>query len=279
MAPLATELRDSGIGVVGAMPWGTHFCHFYETKQDLLDVLIPYFKAGLENNEFCVMAVWLWRAEARPWMRHLGWMALAAVVAQGVLGSRTVIFLLPKPVSIGHACLAQLFFSTTVAIALFTSESWRRGPRMVDDAGSVHWLALATSAALFVQVALGAAARHKATGILPHVFGAVVATGLVLWLAVRVVMRYPEHEALRRSAFALVAIAFAQVFLGIGAYMSRLATADAPQPVPVMVGFTVAHVAAGALTLAASVVLAIQLFRNVRRPLPDMQPAGIAVTS
>jgi PAS domain S-box-containing protein len=51
------ELRKTGISVVGDMPWGTHFCHFYETKQDLLDTLVPYFRAGLENNEFCVWVV------------------------------------------------------------------------------------------------------------------------------------------------------------------------------------------------------------------------------
>ncbi len=51
---MATELRKTGISAVGDVPWGTHFCHFYETKQDLLDILIPYFKAGLENNEFCI---------------------------------------------------------------------------------------------------------------------------------------------------------------------------------------------------------------------------------
>src|SRR5437899_2259282 len=39
------------------MPWGTHFCHFYETRQDLLDILIPFFKAGLESNEFCLWVV------------------------------------------------------------------------------------------------------------------------------------------------------------------------------------------------------------------------------
>jgi PAS domain S-box-containing protein len=50
-------LRKTGIGILGDLPWGTHVCHFYETKQDLLDVLIPYFQAGLENNEFCVWAV------------------------------------------------------------------------------------------------------------------------------------------------------------------------------------------------------------------------------
>ena len=45
---MATALRASGISVVGAMPWGTHMCLFYETTQDLLDTLVPYFKAGLE---------------------------------------------------------------------------------------------------------------------------------------------------------------------------------------------------------------------------------------
>jgi len=54
---IETELRKTGISVVGDVPWGTHFCHFYETKEDLLDILIPYFKTGLENNEFCVWVV------------------------------------------------------------------------------------------------------------------------------------------------------------------------------------------------------------------------------
>ena len=54
---MATALRKTGISVVGEMPWGTHFCHFYETKQDLLDTLVPYFKAGLESKEFCLWVV------------------------------------------------------------------------------------------------------------------------------------------------------------------------------------------------------------------------------
>jgi PAS domain S-box-containing protein len=54
---MTTELRKTGISVVGDMPWGTHFCHFYETKQDLLDTLVPYFKAGLESKEFCLWVV------------------------------------------------------------------------------------------------------------------------------------------------------------------------------------------------------------------------------
>jgi signal transduction histidine kinase len=52
MATMATESRKTGIDVLGEMPWGTHFCLFYETKDDLLDILVPYGKAGLESDEF-----------------------------------------------------------------------------------------------------------------------------------------------------------------------------------------------------------------------------------
>jgi PAS domain-containing protein len=48
------DIRKSGIAAVGDIRWGTHFCEFYQTKQDLIDTLVPYFKAGLENNEFCM---------------------------------------------------------------------------------------------------------------------------------------------------------------------------------------------------------------------------------
>ena len=51
------ELRPTGIDVIGDIPWGTHFCNFYETKADLLATLIPYYKTGLENNEFCLWVV------------------------------------------------------------------------------------------------------------------------------------------------------------------------------------------------------------------------------
>ncbi|MBI2390185.1 MAG: MEDS domain-containing protein [Deltaproteobacteria bacterium] len=49
-----TPLRDSGIDRIGQMPWGTHLCQFYRDKDDLLDILVPYFKAGLESNECCM---------------------------------------------------------------------------------------------------------------------------------------------------------------------------------------------------------------------------------
>ncbi|MDD5095424.1 MAG: PAS domain S-box protein [Dehalococcoidia bacterium] len=47
-------LRTSGLDIIGDVPWGTHFCQFYRTSQDLADILAPFFKAGLESNEFCL---------------------------------------------------------------------------------------------------------------------------------------------------------------------------------------------------------------------------------
>jgi len=54
MKTFHSDKRKSGIPIIGDLPWGSHFCQFYQTKKDLLDVFVPYVKAGLENNEFCV---------------------------------------------------------------------------------------------------------------------------------------------------------------------------------------------------------------------------------
>ena len=51
---MATDLRKTGIDVLGQVPWGTHLCQFYQSAEDLSEILVPYFKAGLESNEFCM---------------------------------------------------------------------------------------------------------------------------------------------------------------------------------------------------------------------------------
>ena len=54
---MTIEMRKTGVDVVGDMPWGTHFCLFYETSADLLETLVSYVKAGLESQEFCLWVV------------------------------------------------------------------------------------------------------------------------------------------------------------------------------------------------------------------------------
>ena len=58
VTPMATEMRTTGIDVVGdVVAWGAHFCLFYETKEDLLDLLISYCRMGLERGEYCLWLV------------------------------------------------------------------------------------------------------------------------------------------------------------------------------------------------------------------------------
>lgn len=214
-----------------------------------------------------IMAVWLQRTERRAWLKRLGWAALGVVILQGVLGGLTVIYLLPKAISISHACLAQLFFSTTVAISIFTSPSWLRAHDSADDSGwpSMRSMAVVAPLVVLAQVALGAAFRHKALGILPHLGGALVVTLLVLYFAAVVLTQYSQIAMMRRMALALLWTTLAQVVLGIAAYLTRLSIMGA-QPASVMVGFTVAHVATGALTLAFTIALGILTLRFIHAP-------------
>src|SRR5688500_17904219 len=111
-----------------------------------------------------VLAVWLWKTEPRAWVRRLGYIALAAVVTQGILGGITVLWFLPDAVSIAHAGLAQIVFCLTVSIALFTSPGWRgayarRQPPLANDR-TLQAIAAVTTAAIYVQIIAGATMRH-----------------------------------------------------------------------------------------------------------------------
>src|SRR5881394_1079883 len=81
------------------------------------------------------LVVYLFRSEKRRWVRRLGLLALAAVIAQGLLGGLTVKLMLPLAVSAAHATLAQLFFCTTVSLAVFTSRGWITREASLGDEG------------------------------------------------------------------------------------------------------------------------------------------------
>ena len=212
-----------------------------------------------------ISMIWILRREDRRWLRRLSVAALVAVIVQGVLGGLTVIYLLPWWISTSHASLAQLFFSTTVAMAVFTSGWWVAGAAETaeDSKYPIRGLSLAAPLLVLSQLALGAAARHKAIGSIYHISWSPVVTGVILWVALRTLLHYAGNRELRLGALTLVSITFCQVFLGIAAYMTRIAYADAVQPMPLMVTFTVLHVATGALVMASSVVMAILVRRNV----------------
>jgi hypothetical protein len=121
-----------------------------------------------------------------------------------------------------------------------------------------------------VQLILGAAFRHKAFGIIPHLAGAVVVTGLIFWQAGALKRRFAAVPELRLAARGLHILIGLQLLLGAAAYWSRVYAASFPQPIPVMVALTVAHVVTGALVLAGTVLVTLVCYRLVR-------PAGAGV--
>jgi cytochrome c oxidase assembly protein subunit 15 len=132
---------------------------FYEHSHRMIASVVGFLTV--------ILAVWIWRRDERRWVRNLGAAALAAVIAQGVLGGITVLYLLPTPVSVAHATLAQTFFATVAALALFTSRWWIEHPPVSapgPDASPAS-LAVAASAMVWIQLILGAVMRHSGAGL------------------------------------------------------------------------------------------------------------------
>ncbi|HYX69085.1 MAG TPA: COX15/CtaA family protein [Terriglobales bacterium] len=230
------------------------------------------------------LTIWTFFADRRSWMRKLLVAAMASVVAQAVLGGLTVLFFLPPWVSTAHATLAQTFFCLLVAAALFSGRGWIEGaPRQVAETRRprLATLTLVTAAAVYLQLILGAAFRHSAIKLMPHLIEAAVVSVLVLWTVTRVLTDYGRIAALRRPAVLLLAVLLVQLGLGFGSFLTKVDWGkDAPQPMLSMVVVTVAHVAVGALLLAASMVLAIQTRRHVvSAPDPVPSAAQKAVTA
>ncbi|MEE2876364.1 MAG: heme o synthase [Candidatus Neomarinimicrobiota bacterium] len=125
-----------------------------------------------------VLAIWLWRAEPRRWVTNVGWIALASVTAQGILGGLTVLFLLPTAISLTHAILAQTFFCITIALAFFLSKEWGRSETSNEliEISFARWTIFLTGT-VYVQLILGALMRHTGSGLavvdFPLVSGAV----------------------------------------------------------------------------------------------------------
>jgi cytochrome c oxidase assembly protein subunit 15 len=227
-----------------------------------------------------VLAVLLWRKDQRRWVRNLGFAAIGAVVAQGLLGGLTVLLYLHYGIPVAHACLAQIFFGTVVSIAVFTSRWWISELPQIEDRGSpsIHTIATLNAAVIFLQVVLGAGFRHQDIPVWPHVAGAMVVLGTVTWTAAALRKRFGQSKEISKARTSLHAIFGLQFLLGFLAWWSRLSTANAPQPMPVMVTFTVIHTVVGALLFALSVVIVLICYRLVprRREVAAAAPSQVA---
>jgi heme a synthase len=210
-----------------------------------------------------VLAAWLWKAERRVWLRWLGLGALGCVVAQGILGGMTVRMLQPPSVSAAHATLAQLFFSMTIAIAVYTGGWWQRELAKLEDTGAprIRSLAVWTAVAVFLQLIVGAEFRHNGFGILPHLIGAAIVTVLIFMTAGALTRRFPQSQPLRNCARLLHFLIGMQLLLGAGAWWSRGYSGLFQPPMGVMVTLTVLHTVMGALVLAAMLITTLISYR------------------
>lgn len=196
--------------------------------------------AALVGMLIAILAGWLWRREPRRWVRMMGYAALGTVFAQALLGGLTVLWALPAPVSVAHACLGPLVFCLVAGIASVTSPAWTRRAAhpALHDPRLRRWSLLATLA-FGLQLFLGAVIRHSGRGLMAHLVGAglVVAATAGLWRLVR----QRDDAWLRRLANVLMVGVMGQLGFGVLTLVSHQHAVVAT-----------AHVALGALLLAAS---------------------------
>lgn len=209
-----------------------------------------------------VLAAWIQVRERRRWMRILGWAALAFVILQGVVGGYFRVVLLQHNMAIVHGVLGQGFFCLVVALALFTSRGWREAPAPVEspDASRMHRKALLAAVAVFVQVVVGALVRHSRVGhsvphVAPHALFALVVAHLSVSAMVLALGGCGPVRALRTPAVILGAGVILQLMLGLGAYFANTKGVEEITRPPYQFWTATLHQAAGALVLAAAVVL------------------------
>ena len=238
-------------------------------------------------------AIWLWRTDARAWLRQLGWLALAIVVVQGVLGGTRVLLdamavpgfqmSLGQMLRIPHGILAQIYVCMLIAIAVSCSKNWITRP--VPVGAALRRLAVVCCALLLIQLTIAAAMRHNAAGLaiptfpystadghlLParwdfrvalqfahRVMAAVLAVALML-LAWVIRRDRGSTLAMRAAASALVSLLVLQILLG-AQIIWTMRHAD----------MTTGHVVTGALLLATTFWITWVAHRDVlernRRP-------------
>jgi len=267
----AGALVTSNDAALAVSDWPTTFGSFFPPLRFLSGgALIEHTHrviAAILGISIIGLAYLLARYDERPWLKKLGYAAVAGVIVQGVLGGLTVLQLLHYWLPVMHACTAELMFAIVVSIALFTSRWYMQDLRQYPDSctPTVHALVNFNAIVIFLQVLLGAGFRHHYMSYSPHVIWSMIVLFSVIWTASTLRRRFADVQAISRARILLHVLVGLQIILGLGSLWSRLSTADAPQPMPVVVAFTVVHTVVGAILFAASVVTVLVCYRLVPR--------------
>ncbi len=224
-----------------------------------------------------IQAFLIWKFESRTTVKRLAFFSVAVVLSQAILGGLTVLLRLPPSVSVSHACLAQIFFSTVCVIALMTSQSWSSFTlsKEVKNDSLLQWAVTFLPIAFFVQLLLGATMRHTGAGLaIPdfprsfghwvpssftqpilihfcHRIGALTMVVLVTLVVARIYQKHSLKLGLVATGGLLAAFVALQIMMGAMIIWLR-------KPVPL----TTAHLVVGACCLATSVVLAVLVKRQ-----------------
>ena len=254
---IVTSLR---VGLV-VPDWPTTFGHnmflfpwsqmvggvFYEHGHRLLGSTVGALTLGLSFT--------LWLKDDRRWLQWLGLVALAAVIAQGILGGLRVV-LLRHALAIFHACLAHAFFALVASICLYTSDEWRARTTSSNTISGTHRrtyrIVLLAVILIFIQLIIGAVLRHTGNGLTPHILGAIVTFIVVFLLHDQAADDCATHPPIQRSAKVLRRLLLLQLVLGVFTYLVKYVSPDGPTSLRATLLAT-SHVVIGALMLVVSV--------------------------
>ena len=267
--------EDAGLSVPD---WPTSYGHYLRLPPWVGGIvyehshrMIAFFTGVLTT----VIALWTLWADRRRWMKLLGLAALGTIVVQGILGGLTVLHFLPPAISTAHAAVAETFFTIAVLIAVFTGRRWVEAvPRPAAEAHrpASFALGLLSIFLLYVQLILGAMFRHHGMPWWPHVLNAALVSLILTWTGVQAILEFSPVVAIRRPAVLLLFLLVIQLCLGFAAFLTRVVWGSgAPQPELSMVIATVTHVATGALLLATTAVLTLEVWRHM--PATEKQVA------
>lgn len=215
---------------------------FYEHSHRLIGSVVGLLTLAL--------AAACWRAGGL--VRRLGLVAVAAVVAQGILGGLRVV-LLQSALAILHGCLAQAFFGVLTAIVFLTSRAAARPAPPVD--ASLRALTQVAVALVYAQIVFGALLTHAGRLDL-HLAGAVLVFAFVPIVTAR--SRRSGDPVAAAAARGLLAVLGLQLLLGVGSFLGRFTSVALPGGALTGLTLPVAHRALGSLVLGGALVLALR---------------------
>lgn len=208
-----------------------------------------------------ILTFWIGKTESRKEIRWLSIAALGAVVSQGILGGLTVLYYLPDPISITHACLGPLFFCIIVSLTLLHSPKFAEASTAfvsLETRDAFRHTAFLTTLLAFVQLLLGAVVRHTGQGVLFHICSAFFILMMIGLLINRSMSSLTPENPLRKICFFLGFLVILEFFLGIGTFIFTQSGVASSGLGPIL--FPTFHQTLGSLILVTALTITLKSY-------------------